>query len=141
MDAVLLSSIKKELNKKVEELKSSMGFTYKIIENSIPITLNPSEKKLLDVDIPNNGFLFTTLYFWSDYSYDTYNVKFNESTSENSFCFYDTGEISKYSDSIFLLYVDKDNTKKLHMVLENLNVNRPVNIRYKLLGLEVSSNE
>jgi hypothetical protein len=140
MDAVLLSLLKKEMNKKFTELGKALGMKYVTLSSNTPITLNALEEKSIEITIPENGVLFTTLYFWCNNEFDKYQLKIFDKVS-NGFCLYDTGEVAEYSDSIFLLYVDQDNTKKVHMVVKNPNASRAVEFNYKILGLEVKSSE
>jgi hypothetical protein len=140
MDAVLLSLLKKEMNKRFTELGQALGMKYVTLNSNAPIVLNPLEEKTIEIDIPENGVLFTTLYFWCNNSFDKYQLKIFDK-AVNGFCLYDTGEVAEYSDSIFLLYVDQDNTKKIHMKIKSVNEARAIEFNYKILGLEVKSSE
>lgn len=140
MDAVLLSLLKKEMNKKFTELGKALGMRYVTLSNEAPIIINSMEEKSIEIDIPQNGILFTTLYFWCNNTFDKYQLKIFDKSS-NGFCLYDTGEVAEFSDSIFLLYVDQDNTNKVHLTITNPNVSREVEFNYKILGLEVKSSE
>ena len=140
MDAVLLTLLKKELNTKIGELSTNLGqalgSSYISLNSETPITIEPMEEKLIQIDIPDSSMLITTMYFWCTDKIDIYQVKIVD--SPEGFTYYDTGEIAEYSDAIFLLYEDTTDGKKLHMTVKNTNQVRGLEFNYKIYGLEVN---
>ena len=134
MDAALLSSLKRYVDEKFISYLSKYGLKCYELNNESPIQLLPQEEKVLEVELKSVGYLINTLYFYTDNDNDEFQVSIYDK-KENGFCLYKTDTVVQYSDSITLLYINKDNEKKLHLKIKNTTFSN-INFNFKILGME-----
>jgi hypothetical protein len=113
------------------------GGGFKYMELNDVITLNAEESIQRDYDLGDKSMIITTVYLdIADGSNFQFKIK---DKVTNGFKLYDTGRVSHYTDSLFIPYKDKEPTtsNKLHTEITNWNLNAPVVLNLKILGLEV----
>lgn len=142
-----LDNLKDFFNDQIQALQSMIGEngsglggggSLKYRELVDIVNLQPGESIQKDYDLGDNTIVITTLYLdvadGSSFQFQIFDK------ISNGFCLYDTYRVSHYSDSVFIPYKDKDITgNKMHIVITNLNLNNPVVLNVKILGLEVQN--
>ncbi|EKQ52741.1 MULTISPECIES: hypothetical protein [unclassified Clostridium] len=117
--------------------KNGTEGSFKFMEINDVISLNAGETIQRDYDLGENSIIITTVYLDIEDG-SNFQLKIKDQI-QNGFLLYDTGHVNHYTDSVFIPYKDKDpNTKnKLHAEITNWNLNAPVVLNLKILGLEV----
>ncbi|MBM7869287.1 hypothetical protein JOC70_000756 [Clostridium pascui] len=116
---------------------SGSGGGFKYMELNDVISLKAGETIQRDYDLGDESMIVTTVYLDIE---DGSNFQFKITDKVvDGFLLYDTGRVSHYTDSLFIPYKDKEPTtsNKLHTELTNWNLNAPVVLNLKILGLEV----
>ncbi|NFR85411.1 MULTISPECIES: hypothetical protein [unclassified Clostridium] len=113
------------------------GGGFKYMELNDVISLKSGESIQRDYDLGDKSMIITTVYLDVENG-STFEFSITDQI-QNGFLLYNTGRVSHYTDSLFLPYKDKDpeTSNKLHTHIKNGNLNAPVNLNLKILGLEV----
>lgn len=143
-----LDALRDSFNSQIQLLQSMIGSSssgsgtgggnLKYRELVDVVNLNPGQSLQKDYDLGENTIVITTLYLeiadGSSFEFQIFDK------ISNGFCLYDTGRVAHYTDSVFIPYMDKDTTtNKIHTVITNFNLNAPVTLNIKILGLEVQN--
>jgi hypothetical protein len=132
------------LSKVIGDRKSYLGEKEFMIPMYIKIrkeyNLSPQEILKEDIYIGNfNQFEIKSIALYSDDEDSFFNINIYDK-KEKGFPVYQSGDVSKkIYDILPIIYCDEDNTKKLHIEIQNL-FNKNVSLKLRIDGTEIRKN-